>query len=420
MAGVCERFFVEKYNAHITNETLKVILPKIFSKIIDYYRDNPPLPSLQDINKLAMTRVRDFVLKKLEENDQTTSLPSFVQSSQQHIQQQMQQLSEFQIPSAPEPLGAAVETHEPVHEPVYEQHVYDQSGEFPQMHMKDGAVDEDDFRKQLQSLELQRNEGIVLNPREQLPFLQPASINPVHPIATGASPASPTIIYVPSANPKAQTKKQLVCINGEDRQWEYFKDRSKIVWNGPAPSTVSAYHLQCVMLPKHIAKSHPYVYLRINGVGNYIADVVCTLKTRGDTWDTWAPVHSEIPVMSCPWTLSLLDGKQQSVDMGNDDAVVSQADSLLGSVNANVNGNTNIRVTFENNCADVQPDDVILLKKEARVTKHIVRRVLENHKYVEITHNLLQAAIFPPRELVDSILCNLSQQFHVICEASIS
>ena len=98
LCTICERFFLEKYNINVTQDTLNKTIPVLLNKIIMYYKKNPPLPPLQEINKIAMQHMKDFILSKTQPPPQqiTQQIPP-----QQIPPQQIPQQIPLSLPPLP-------------------------------------------------------------------------------------------------------------------------------------------------------------------------------------------------------------------------------------------------------------------------------------------------------------------------------
>ena len=77
LCNICERFFLEKYNINVTQDTLTKTVPILLQKIIAYYGKNPPLPNIQEVNKIAMQRMKDFILSRMQQE------PAIINKKQQ-------------------------------------------------------------------------------------------------------------------------------------------------------------------------------------------------------------------------------------------------------------------------------------------------------------------------------------------------
>ncbi|NDB86120.1 MAG: hypothetical protein EB127_25975, partial [Alphaproteobacteria bacterium] len=60
LASVCERFVRDKYKVDLTTETLRIILPRIVSNILNQFQHSVSPPAVNEINKIAMMRIKEF------------------------------------------------------------------------------------------------------------------------------------------------------------------------------------------------------------------------------------------------------------------------------------------------------------------------------------------------------------------------
>ena len=93
ISAVCGKFISERYNVDLAENTLRQILTNIHKKNLEYYRINPPLPSLEELNKRAISEVRDFILQ--QQQLPPRSKPQ-IQQQPQRPSQQLQELQQLQ------------------------------------------------------------------------------------------------------------------------------------------------------------------------------------------------------------------------------------------------------------------------------------------------------------------------------------
>ena len=61
---LCSKFIQERYNVSLAKSTLYEILTNIYKKNLQYFRNNPPLPPLDELNKMAISEVRNFIIEQ--------------------------------------------------------------------------------------------------------------------------------------------------------------------------------------------------------------------------------------------------------------------------------------------------------------------------------------------------------------------
>jgi ribosomal 50S subunit-recycling heat shock protein len=407
LAGICEKFFLEKYKAEITKEALNMFLPKILSRIVDHYNQHPPMPSVEEINKIAMMQVKSFVLQQISQSSRSSDINV---NTNTNINANTTTNTNANI-HAHEDYDEDEPLPTPQVQPLAPIQQQSQSmASFPQAESVDRAVKEDEFMKRLQSLEMQRNNGVILEQNQKLSLpTQPVPSTPIQspipltPNNNNNMPPQPTIIYVPSSNPEKKATKHVITINGYDRQWEYFPDRSTFVWSGPAPTNTTSFALSCVMLPRLIGTLCSVIHICITGAGNHKCTIPCVMATQGTCWDKWIAIHPEIHALSCPWTIQLLDSSLNSIDFGQDNIIVRTVDTLL---------NNNIRITTDTSNLNKYIEIGHTLRMKYK-NDTVTCRVLQiSNNYIEIDANSQTQKIRK-----ESILCNLTMQACVIIEA---
>jgi hypothetical protein len=127
------------------------------------------------------------------------------------------------------------------------------------------------------------------------------------------------------------------------------------------------------------------------------------MDKHGKVWDTWIAVNPDIPALSCPWTLRILDYKYNKIDFGTDDVIIKSSETLL-----NPSSNTRLTVSTANN--DIEADSILQIRKDSYITSCKVIRKSNSH--IEVQGN-----IDVPTE---SVICNMSRQIHVILTANVS
>lgn len=437
LALVCERYLLDKHKASISRDTLRMILPKILSQIINHFTRNPPLPHSDEINKIAMMRIKDFVVNK--QRDQ--------QRDQQQQQQQQQNQMNYQHPAShhlqihtqsmnplPPPIqtkgpspSAQIKLPLPLHPSThqYNDDVHTLASlpevageEEPQWEPQEGKEQyEDDkttkdelFIQRLRQLEQMRSSAIPLQMQQDQQLKHPADVS------TSLQPNPSTVIYMPSASSFAQAtpnvsvnKSKTIIINGIDRPWEYFNDRSTLTWSGQGLSqNVSLLKLRCLFLPTTVSGNTPVVIMRIEGAGGQSIETTFTNARVGaacDTWHEWQPIVDHIPMLATPWTIKLYDYSHSPLNMGKDGISIKAIDILS-------NGKAKLTVDEP---GVASPGHVLSIKvptyKETATCT--VFSVLDNTLVVD---GLSQSAVTAYNERTGSVLCNTCRQAHIVVE----
>ena len=150
LSSICERFLMDRHQVKISSETLRIILPKMLSRIVDHYRVNPPLPPVNEINKIALMQIKEFALDQQRSRGQAAG-PLGPPDPPAHRSQQPH-------------MSPAVATSSRLG--VLEESYNDSEGEDPTMlgpatgrdmpaiEIKEQAVTEDEFFKRLQQFEI--------------------------------------------------------------------------------------------------------------------------------------------------------------------------------------------------------------------------------------------------------------------------
>lgn len=282
VASITSSFMKDTYGISYDASSIQSMCAAALRQV---YTDNPGMP-VNDINKRAISMVKDLLLKRQQQKD---------------------------VPESPEtpaaPPGIAAE------QPV--------------------SDDADAFFSKLQDLEMTRNASLAASlQRPPSEYITAAATAPVAPAPQLNTPA---IVYVSSVSTKLA---RAFVINGIDRMWNYFHERSVVVWSGPIPAlspgdTITV-ALSCLCLPPSVVS--PFVFVDIAGATGQNVCIPCTKSSTGSPWDTWKPVSKNVatfPPISCPWTVKLLDSRRRDLNLGKDDATVATAVKLF-------NGNTKV------------------------------------------------------------------------------
>ena len=365
----CATFLVDKYNISIAVPQLKAILQSSIGELMQFYRDHPPFPVLDEFNKRTIIKVKDKVLLMHRE-----SVGSSRRTTKKASTPPPKNVEEA-YPTASDPQSSQVQ-QAPLQDML------------PPPSMDSPEEDADEFAKKLQQLELQRSASIVPAAKDQQqesttpspPFLQA-------PAPTPPPPSTPTVLFVPTVTQQPRIVKSLM-IHGADRMWDYFHERNAFVWAGPTPesSTLSVASLQ---LPSSIADWTPVVELHIAGAGGQTMDIHCVCKTRtGCAWDVWVPCSTDVATLrtiACPWNIQVRDALHQPIPIGSDGFIIESVDVLM-------HGNsTRIKLS---STAHVRKGSILMVKrKNGDLTRHRVIQVSDHGVEIEGEHTDLIGSI---------------------------
>jgi len=421
---VCERFVKEKYQTALSNETLRIILPKIISQILTHYTNNPPMPSVEEINKIAMMQIKNFVLEqqKTESQQVYEPQPHLVPSPipQQPIPQ-VQPLPQQQLlPSSSPLLSHDILPHDVLPNASASANPNDIAGFDSYSIPVSGSAKNDDeevsFEQKLKQLEIERNAGIL---NTGAPVKDPISINSTEPLnkVQHAVLPQPTIIYVPSQpatnnnnNISNNLDSKVLVINGIDRQWDYFPFRSTISWAGNVPNTATL-QVTRMLLPNFVASLTPIIYMEFVGAGNQRNELVFTRSspTRGldgndSSWDIWYPIVSTMPTLASPWTITLYDWSHKPLDMGRDASVVKEATLTVNNFTKLILHPPMAYIKEGHSLSFTNPQ-----ANSSQINKHlVVKHIIDQFVVVEGDYSSYK----------DFIVCDNHCQVHVIIEYS--
>ena len=401
LAGVCERFVRDKYGVDLTTETLRIILPRIVSQILNQFQNSESVPAVHEINKIAMMRIKEFVLEQKMTRLQEQQERDQHQQIRMERQVQLQQAEAQQDIVIPFTNTTGIDNRvdnrvENVNNPQINADNHDDRDD------QDDEVPEQTFMEKLKILEMQRTHGLQVAGAENP--VSSTSQNQKNTFVTGKSmqqQPQPTIIYVPSQAPTSTSwKSRTIVINGVDRQWDYFHERSSIMWPGPL-STVSTVKLSCMLLPTFTSSITPIIFMKIVGAGQNSEEVAFVLKeSSGGCWDTWMPLTDSIQALACPWTITLFNYQRKPLEMGNDAQSIKVATLLL-------DGNTKIQ--FSSKMDRVKKGDVISLKNTTQTDSELdstVLNVVDDYVVLDGNHS----------QHIGYIACNTHLQVHIIIE----
>lgn len=427
LCNICERFFLEKYNINVTQDTLTKTIPILLKKIIAFYGKNPPLPNIQEINKIAMQRMKDFILSRMQQ-DQTGN-----NDMQPKQPQQPQILTPLPPPISTQNIDinanantnahahaindTNLQTTELKYDPYDLHNIANVTNPTTNANNATNAtnintdqnidhneipidkVTEDQFFIRLKNLESTRNNTSSIKTPINETFLtqtiQPSLQQPFQ---------QPVVIQQLLATNKNEITKSII-INAVNRDWIYFNERNAFIWSGPLiPIETSSFKLANTLLPKRVSKYTPIVILEITGASNKVIDFVIILENIGVTWDSWKCVNNGIiQNISSPWTLKLLDENRIPINMGKDGSLIKTVARLY-------NNNSQITIEPFMNCITVGTRLKCITQKQ---DKNDIFNVLNiNGNNIELEGN---AEIY-----LDGIICNLSYQPYIIIDYTLT
>ena len=188
---------------------------------------------------------------------------------------------------------------------------------------KEDAADE--FMTKLQELEITRNAALAASiNRTPAPASAPDFLKSPEP--PPAPPQSSTIVYLKDT---AQKVVKSFFVNGCDRKWNYFHDRAVTVYNR-AYQTGTTATLAAVSLPVSLVE--PFVIIEIQGTTGHTVSIPCVHSVSGNIYNIYKPVCENVAtflVMAFPWTIKVTNTTNDTVDMGKDDAVITNVSAML-------------------------------------------------------------------------------------------
>lgn len=388
--AVALKFLREKYSITIAENDAVALIRRISAELLNYYADAPAPPDISLFNKHVIGKLKDAVLQAhaaaaAQRSAATNALP--------------------QAAPAPAPLPQPLPQPQP---------------QPPQTAAPESQMQTEEFFEKLEKFELQRSltlpgatnatENLVVAPAPTAALVASAPPQSAHAQSHAAS--APSIFYVSA--PSATAAAIPVIINGLERDWEYFTDRSTLVWTGvprPEGSTGTQIRLSCIALPKIVATKTPFVVIKINGAGNHSLEIVCSCTPSHSQahappvhWDIWKPCSAEMSIIkqiATPWTILITDTYKNHIDIGNDGAVVTVCDKTL------VDGYVCIQLS---SCASINitANNELLFK----------RGTAESYKFrvLQVSNKIITLDTKTDANLKDMTVCNLSLQISVILE----
>lgn len=343
---ICSLFLKDKYKIELPEQQLRSVLVKCMEELINYYQENPPTPSMEEMNKRTIIKAKDriFILARDMNMPRHPPPPSHVTVSQ--------------VTPAPAPAPPPVPPS-------------------PIMEEQDHSEDTEVFIKKLQNLELQRTASVTVSPASQEPLLKQ-----VVPTAPPPSSNGTTVLYIPSSAPSGPRMSKPFVVYSGDRMWSYFHERSVMSWEGPTP-VADATYMKCtnILLSQALHIITPIIKIRIEGPGNHSVETLCTFSKKGRKWDIWEPASETIGtlrVVPCPWTIRLYDVGNRLLDLGKDGYTIQEAVILI-------NGNT--KWTFGEEIPMLTRGMTLLCKcNDGTIKKHSALHVHETSVEVEGAH----------------------------------
>lgn len=260
---------------------------------------------------------------------------------------------------------------------------------------QNNLTEQSDFFSKLEELEIQRN---AIQPGVPSATPLPPVVTPQKSVATPTG-TPPSIIYVPTLKNTIKPTQPLL-IHGVNREWEYFTNRTIISWKSDL-TDYSQIKVNSLCLPK-LSYIHPYINIKIKGVGDISYDIICSEDSTNNKWTLWKPCSIELSLLThippCPWTILINDIYGQLIDIGKDGATVIEYNKLY----------TNKYSIKLSNTVNVTEGDKLLLKRGKIEIIIYALRVLQNE--IEIDK--------PPidEDLKGMSVCNLNMQVSILME----
>lgn len=337
---LCKEFLADKYNIEMHADELKKLLFKQMNIVFEHFKQNPPMPSVAELNKRVIIQAKQEILAT------GVATGAIAATAAQASPSQIKELP-------PTPVSDS------------------------------GEDTEDAFMKKVQELELARNAHVAVAPalpQETIANIHQSAAPP--PALLPSMPAAgPTVLYVPTTVNTVKSSRS-IAIFAHDRLWDYFHDRFAFGWAGPIPAVpegmTGSLELSGVLLPSVVASQTPVVQLRIEGVGEHSQTFFCIRNSGGSGgWDTWKPVSPHIKALACPWSIQVLDALGEPLQIGADGFHVQECDESFHK------GRTRIVLSE----SDVAPKDSVLMwrDKEGRLYRS---KVLQHADHVIDIHGV--------------------------------
>lgn len=309
--AVCASFLSQTYKIQIPADALETLVHQGMAQVKEDAQHSKDTPVLEDLNKRTIIFVKNMV----------------------------RQAAPNTAPSPPAGVGPSEGgTKEEAEEP-----------------------DEEAFMARLQQLEMSRK----MPPAPPAPPATPAA-----PAAPATEPSVTTSVPIPAQvatvfMPAPPRKGFPLILQGMERPWMYSPDRASWVWAGPFPSLADSGNTKvcCMLLPKHVAETSPFVVVQIQGAGGQL--VSCALVPDGvggrRGWDTWRPCMESmgyIPSVACPWTIRILGADANLLALGHDSATVIKA------ARTSIGSGSLLQLFLSDAAEPCTPGDALLLRTE--------------------------------------------------------
>lgn len=373
----------QKYKKNPNKKLIRQILISFINNCLEYFKKNPPLPPIQEINRRAIAHIIDVI-----SNQQNEDLDIKIQ------------------PRFPEEIQKLEKPLPPITNTISNS---DQLNDFPKTELiEKDENSEDIFMKKLEELEITRNtintSTPAPSPLSEIKSQQTLS----QPIQQPIINAVPTVIYVPTKS-KLSDLKQII-INSYDRDWSYSSNRSIFLYSGPLPSSENLkLGFAGIFLPKIVATLTPIIIIEIEGAGGQKQNILCHLTYPGVIWDMWNNIKTsdskdaQLKNIACPWTIKLFDIYNNLLDLGYDGQLIDNVDTLL---------NKNCCIELNNDNNDLENNNIITIKKNNTYYGKFKIIGKSNKKYqiegIENNKNY--------NELQNGLICNLTKQIIMIIE----
>jgi hypothetical protein len=367
--SISKAFILQRYNRTIDDVSTKPIIISCIRQLINFYLQNPPLPSIENFNKQVISQLRDVILEN--------NSPPTAQSSQTHQPQQLEQLQVLQ-----------------------EQQMRTRESEFlkPVDSKLNTPKNEEEFFKNVQLYELQRQN---IN-------LQEPTANPViktEPDTAQFTTPQPTntIIYMTPTQGEFLRNIRPVILRGSDRSWLHIPERNILLFKGPLPDAMHIRFTQ-MMLPKVITQHTPYVNVVIKSATDKIIEILCCIEATGPVWDIWKPISksgSLIKTFACPWTINLKDIFNKPLYMGTDGVRITNVKKLP-------NNNTKIFIDETNDIRINSHGELLVLDINKNDTIHHVSTAHVYENQIELIGD------YTFLESNKAFICNLQSQAYIV------
>ena len=266
LSNDCINFFKSKYNIDLK---LNSII-KLLNEIYQIYNKNGEFinKSEKDIKLLILSNAKDKILQSIQSQQNQPSQsqqnqPSQSQQNQQSQPSQPQQNHQSQQSQSQQNLPQQLEQQPQ----IYQNQLINESLDD---HLNVESIDNDDFHKKLENLEIYRNLSInnatsnsnIENQYSQI--LKSNSINNndiINKINLSQSYNQTPVVIYNTTNNDVKLKKNIFVVKGIERNWSYFLNRNIAMMNIPIPNDVININIDNILLPSDISKNEPFIYI---------------------------------------------------------------------------------------------------------------------------------------------------------------